>query len=207
MAAERTMVGAVSVREAEADDVRPLADVLAAAFREDPVMSWLLPNRATRVARSRRYFTLELRHVALAQGCAWTCEGLSGAALCLPPGAWRLPPSVAFVHGRAYARAFGLRLPHATALQAKLERHHLREPHWYFPIIGVAPEQQGRGIGRRLMRPILERCDRDGLPAYLEASSERNAALYEHLGFETIRELRLWSSPSLRLMVRKPGAG
>jgi hypothetical protein len=52
------------------------------------------------------------------------------------------------------------------------------------------------------MRPTLERCDREGLPAYVEASSERNAALYERLGFKLIRELRVGGSPPLRLMLR-----
>ncbi len=75
------------------------------------------------------------------------------------------------------------------------------EPHHYLPYIGVAPEAQGRGLGSALMRPILDRCDEERLPAYLEATSERNAALYERLGFE----LRAGGSPPLWLMVRPPG--
>ena len=67
----------------------------------------------------------------------------------------------------------------------------MREPHYYFADIGVAPRVQGTGIGSALMRPTLERCDAQGLSAYLEASSERNAALYERLGFRLIRELRI----------------
>jgi RimJ/RimL family protein N-acetyltransferase len=55
-----------------------------------------------------------------------------------------------------------------------------------------------------LLSPTLARCDRDGLPAYLEASSERSAALYERLGFEHVRELRLAGSPPLWLMLRPP---
>ncbi len=76
-----------------------------------------------------------------------------------------------------------------------MEYRHPREPHYYFVDIGVAPHAQGRGLGSALMRPTLDRCDREGLPAYLEASSERNAALYERLGFRVIRELRVAGSP------------
>jgi len=54
---------------------------------------------------------------------------------------------------------------------------------------------------------IVERCDREGLPAYLEASSERSAALYERLGFEVIDELRVGGSPPLRMMLRASGRG
>ncbi len=34
------------------------------------------------------------------------------------------------------------------------------------------------------MNAVLDRCDREGLPAYLEASSDRSRKLYERLGFE-----------------------
>jgi hypothetical protein len=55
------------------------------------------------------------------------------------------------------------------------------------------------------MRPILERCDREGLPAYLEASSPRNRALYERHGFVVVEEMRLAKdSPPLWRMWRKP---
>ena len=37
----------------------------------------------------------------------------------------------------------------------------------------MSPELQGRGIGSALMQPVLERCDRDGMPAYLEATTPR----------------------------------
>jgi GNAT superfamily N-acetyltransferase len=63
---------------------------------------------------------------------------------------------------------------------------------------------QGRGLGSALLGPTLERCDREGLPAYFEASSERSAALYARLGFELTRELRVGGSPPLQLMRRPP---
>lgn len=63
---------------------------------------------------------------------------------------------------------------------------------------------QGRGLGSTLLGPTLTRCDREGLPAYLEASSERNAALYARLGFKLVNELRVQGSPPLRLMLRPP---
>jgi hypothetical protein len=53
-----------------------------------------------------------------------------------------------------------------------------------------------------LQQHALERCGRQGLPAYIQASSECNAALYERLGFQLIRELRVGGSPPLRLMLR-----
>src|SRR5262249_8546927 len=72
--------------------------------------------------------------------------------------------------------------------------------------IGIGPGLQGQGFGSALMRPTLERCDSDGLPAYLEASSERSAALYARLGFIHLGVLELADgAPPLWLMRRPPG--
>jgi uncharacterized protein (TIGR00369 family) len=91
-----------------------------------------------------------------------------------------------------------------AAMEWRHVRHLLRKPHHYVRDIGVLPDMQGRDSGSALLGPIFERCGRKGLPAYLEASSEPNAALYERLGFRAIRELSVGSSPPLRLMLRPP---
>ncbi len=188
------------MRPALAEDVGGLKLALAEAFVEDPVFSWLMPDEDSRLARLRRFFAIELQRLVLPRGRAWTSPELTGAALSLPPRAWHTPPRVGVLQGGC----FGLRLYRAAGLLALIERHHLREPHYYFAYIGVAPEAQGKGLGSTLMRPTLDRCDEQGLPAYLEASSERNAALYERLGFVVKRELTFAGSPPLRLMVRAP---
>jgi GNAT superfamily N-acetyltransferase len=107
-------------------------------------------------------------------------------------------------NGARFAGIFRARLPRAVGLLAAIERRHLRGAHYYFANIGVTPEAQGQGLGSRLMRPTLDRCDEQGLPAYLEASSERNAVLYERLGFQCTEVLRFAGSPPLRLMMRPP---
>lgn len=200
--AERAAPSAPGLRPARPADLPRLAAALAAAFYDDPVWGWLMPADDRRESGLRRFFAIELMTVGIARGQVWTTDDLLGAALSTPPGNWRLPWPVAVGHAPDFARVFGGRLAHALALLARMERRHLREPHHYFPYIGVAPPAQGRGLGTRLMAPTLERCDEEGLPAYLEASSERNAALYERLGFEHSGEITLRNSPPLFLMRR-----
>ncbi|HXQ01120.1 MAG TPA: GNAT family N-acetyltransferase [Solirubrobacteraceae bacterium] len=195
----------LGMRPATAEDIGRLKTVLAEAFLEDPVFSWLMPKDGKRLAQLRRYFGLDLGHYALPHGRVWTTNDLTGAALTLPPGKWRVPPRTTLLHGSA----FGVHLPRAARMGATMEWHHAREirgPHYYVRDIGVHPDMQGKGLGSTLMRPTLERCDHEGLPAYIEASSERSAALYERLGFRHIKELRVGSSPPLWLMIRSPVA-
>lgn len=88
-------------------------------------------------------------------------------------------------------RVFGIGLRRAARLQAFFDRNHLQEPHYYYVrTLGVATRFQRQGLGTALLRPTLDRCDQEGVPAYLEASSERSAALYERLGFVHLGELR-----------------
>jgi GNAT superfamily N-acetyltransferase len=195
-----------ALQRATAEDIPRLRAVLADAFYDDPVLSWLMPNERNRRARLRRFFGIELRHMAMPRGYVWATSDMSGVALSMPPERWRAPLRATLLEGRA----FGIHLGRAARLGAAIEWRHgreVREPHLYVRDVGVLPEAQGRGLGSALMAPTLERCDSDGLPAYLEASSERSAALYERLGFRLIHELRVGGSPPLRLMVRSPCPG
>lgn len=195
-----------SPRAATPSEAGALTATLAAAFEHDPVLGWLIPDRHRRLRRLERFFDLELRHVVLPAGTAWTVDGNAGASLELPPGHWRMPVRAQLAHGPAFTRVFARRLLHALGLITVMEHRHPREPHCYIPYVGVAPAAQGQRLGTALMRPTLDRCDREHLPAYLEATSERNAALYERLGFEHLGAFRFGSSPPLWPMRRPPAA-
>ncbi len=197
------MVEGPDLRHATAEDVPHLRAMLAEAFFDDPVFGWLIPDDAKRRARLRRYFGIDLGRLTLPRGRVWTTGDLTGAALTLPPGRWRVPPHVSMLQGSA----FGARIASAARLGATMEWRHMRLArgrHYYVRDIGVHPQMQGNGLGGALLRPTLERCDRERLPAYIEASSERSAALYERLGFAHIEELRVGAGPPLWLMLRAP---
>jgi hypothetical protein len=52
--------------------------------------------------------------------------------------------------------------------------------------------------------PALELCDRDGVPAYLEASKEDNVPFYARHGFRVTREIKLPRGPIMYAMWREP---
>jgi GNAT superfamily N-acetyltransferase len=193
-------VAGFELRRATVDDIARLKRVYAEAFYDDPIVEWMIPDEQMRRRRLRRVFAIELRHVALPRGAVWTSTDLDGAAMSTAPGAWRLPLRAFLLEGAT----FGRWRHRAGLLAAAMHRRHPRQPSYHFRDIGVLPEKQGRGLGSALMRPTLDRCDREGMPAYLEATSERSAALYERLGFKLTDELRVGGSPPLWLMLRSP---
>ena len=77
--------------------------------------------------------------------------------------------------------------------------------HFYLQGLGTDPDRQGEGLGSAVMQPVLERCDADGLPAYLESTKERNVGFYEQHGFEVVGKEQIASDgPMLWLMWREP---
>lgn len=103
-----------------------------------------------------------------------------GAALWFPPG---VEPDGEAIMAHLEATIPAERLAELAAGMELQGGMHPHEPHWYLPWIGVRPEAQGAGLGGHLLRRGLARADADGLPAYLEATSRRNAALYARHGF------------------------
>lgn len=99
---------------------------------------------------------------------------------------------------RARNRRLGMRL------LTEVDRRHPREPHWYLAILGVDPSWQRRGIGGRLLQPVLERCDRDTLPAYLETQKPENVAFYRTFGFTVREQVELPRAPPVWLLWREP---
>ena len=84
-----------------------------------------------------------------------------------------------------------------------IAEHHPRDvPHFYLFAIGTAPMAQRHGHGGKLLRHVLDRCDAEGLPAYLEASNPVNIAFYEHNGFRLRNKVTLPDGPTLDLMWR-----
>jgi GNAT superfamily N-acetyltransferase len=192
------------IQDAVPDDVPELARALAAAFEDDPIFSWLLPDQRRRSDKLLRFFALELEEVVLPSGTAWTSPERSGACLELPPGGWRMPLRTQALHAPHFAAIFGRSLPRALITITKMEQKHLREPHFYVPYVGVAPAGQGAGLGTKLLSRTLEKADAAGLPTYLEATSERNAALYERLGFIHLGPFTVLGSPPLWPMRHPP---
>jgi GNAT superfamily N-acetyltransferase len=197
---------AALIRKATADDVPALARSLAQAFFDDPVFAWMLPEASDRLQRAERGFAFYLRKVYLPHEECYTIDGLGGAALWLPPGAWHLGllAQVRLLPGMIAAT--GSRLPRILRALATVESNHPKAPHLYLAFVGLEPAMQGRGLGTALMKPILDRCDEEGLPAYLEASTPRSRACYLRQGFEVTEEFSFpkGGPPSWR-MWRPPG--
>ena len=124
-----------------------------------------------------------------------------GAALWLPPDLHPDDNAVGDIVDQTVARSLRSDL---QTLMGKMAASHPDGPHWYLPMIGVDPAYQNKGLGAALLRHALERCDREGLPAYLESTNPRNISLYLRHGFVAVGEIQAGSSPTVVPMLRLP---
>ena len=185
-------------RKATQESLPTVAETLALAFHDDPLVTWCIPDE------SRRRQIMPSFFAAVAESCLSYDEiydleeGLS-AAVWVPPGApedEQLGERLGEISEEYADRVF-------TAL-GLMEEGQPDEPKYYLFAFGTRPEWQGRGIGSALMAPVLETCDRDGAAAYLEATSARSKALYLRHGFEVTGEVVLPDGPTLWRMWRAP---
>ena len=188
--------------------VSELAAITADAFSEDPFSNWLHRHQKYR----QEVFAILARYVYAPRGfCQIYREGGQGKGLAaamwmLPGGSFEEPlrgrvalATALWKDGRTAAVRRGLAAGKAMA------SHHPKEPHAYLFTVGVASAGRGRGLGRRLIEPVLDACDATGTMAYLENSNPANQRFYQSLGFESVTIFHpLPGSEPLEAMRRDP---
>lgn len=195
----------MTVRRATPGDVPRMAGVLAHAFAHDPPMRWVLAASPDAERRLRPYFAALLRRLHLARGEVWMSDDPLGAAAWVAPGEWPPPASLELSLAPLLLRTFGRHPLRAVRAASVNGRDHPPEPHWFLDYIGVDADARSRGTGSALLRPVLERCDAEGVGAYLNAGSERSRDLYARHGFAVRRRFELpGGGPPLWGMWREP---
>jgi GNAT superfamily N-acetyltransferase len=186
------------------DDVEALTDTLQAAFFDDPVLTWILPDERSRSRRLATLFRGLLRAHYMPAHAVWTTPDQVGGALWSPPGHWRMTNREVLQMGLPTIAALGRRVVAGARLLNHVDRLHPKAPHWYLGVLGTSPAHQGKGVGSALLQPVLDRCDREGMPAYLESSKESNVPFYSRHGFAVTGEISLPGAPKLWPMWREP---
>jgi ribosomal protein S18 acetylase RimI-like enzyme len=196
-------------RAAGPGDRQALNGVFAAAFADDPVFAWLIPDRDELVAVLPTVFDAFAdafaRHDAthLVDGDGTASEAV-GAALWAPPGVEPVHPDDEDRLGERLAEACGPHMDRMATCMEVFGAAHPDEPVWFLQFLGVDPGHQGRGHGSTLLRAVLDAADRAGEAAYLDATSPQNRRLYERHGFRTVGDLVLPDGPTVYAMWRSP---
>ncbi|MET7702901.1 GNAT family N-acetyltransferase [Streptomyces sp. NPDC005485] len=200
----------VAIRAVGEDDREAVIRLLDEAFHDDPVSGWVFPGEEHRRAAHPRLMAAFV-DIVLAEGRIDVAEDFTACALWLPTPAADDESEGGSDDGQDESAAElreavdpdNERVEQIVRLTAEV--HPQGRAHEYLWMIAVAPDRQGQGLGTAIMQPVLDRCDREGLPAYLEASSARGRVLYERLGFAFMgRTVDLPDGPHMWPMWREP---
>jgi GNAT superfamily N-acetyltransferase len=186
------------------EDVPAATASLVRAFYDDPMLEYMFPDAQRRGRALRRFFTLQLRQTPKGRGAAYTTEDCRSTAMWLPPRTGT--PTVRELVGQIpKLLVLGRRAGVALEVVKLVEPRHPKKPHYYLGGLGTDPQWQKRGLGSAVLAPVLDICDRDAVPAYLESSKEENISFYRRHRFEVIDEVVIpESSVHLWLMWREP---
>lgn len=183
-------------------DAAQLAEITADAFRDDPFNAWLFGKYEGMAG----VFAAHARHVYVPRGFCYRL-GDHGATMWMLPGGDLKPPLAALpaLYSAVLLRSSWGPKRRTDAAVAGMARHHPTFEHVYLFTIGVRPGARGQGHGRILIQPVLDACDRAGLPAYLENSNPANRGFYGSCGFERTAMIEVApGAPPLEAMVRQP---
>lgn len=192
-----------------AEQLNRAVDTLTSAFQDDIIKLTLAPNVRNREKLTQWVFQGTVRY-CLRYGEVHITDNADGVACWLRPGqttnnfwgsmrSWNMFPGPFLLAGfRTMQNFFAL-----LDFTEKQHKRLMQRPHWYLWALAVRPECQGQGLGGKLLAPVMERMDREGVASYLETQTEQNVAFYQRRGFEVIDSAEILGI-NLWFMMREP---
>jgi GNAT superfamily N-acetyltransferase len=175
------------------DHVKVAAITIAKAFMEYPVAVFMVPDKAKRT-KHKPAVSRQILRVGIATGEVYaTSARMEGVAVWIRVAGgvqdktrWQTIRqwfSALFADKELHKRQQAF-FEYSHAVRARV----VPEKYWYLQMLGVDPVYQGQGFSSKLLKPMLARADREGLPCFLETQVAKNVTLYEHFGFRVVEE-------------------
>ena len=180
-------------------NARAAVNALVKAFYDYPDLVYFFPDGNTR--KHLAYYFLSIAvfgGIRYGEVCA--TPGMEGVAVWLfskqyPLTIWKILRSVPLPDIFNFLRYGGGKMQRVGEHLDSVHKRLAPFEHWYLATLGVDARFKGQGFASKLLKPMLQRVDREGLPCYLETGDKRNVPLYEHFGFKVIEESSIPQTP------------
>ena len=176
--------GTIRLRSSNLKDA---AAILASALFDDPMAVFIFPDSAERRALLPGIYMLDIEKALLA-GEVYTTSSLNGISVWLSKGSL---PARAGEKIRDVRKCLALEIGDGPSGRLAICETHIDDlhdrvvqgNHCYLLTLGIEPPQQGKGIGGRLLKPVLAKADKNGWDCYVETMNRRNLEFYSGHGF------------------------
>ena len=186
-----------------------VADAYAESYAEYPPQVWFAGGQQN--PKATKLLTLALLKAAKKQMLIIAdSPKLDCIAIFLAPGAEPESNMSLSIAGmgkafKAYGEGSEERIKSYREYGIRKKRNHIKNTDWFFFGLATRPERRGYGLASKIMVPMLELLDEQGVRAYLEVNTESNASMYRHYGFEIVVDGKIPGTDIIHYgMLRKP---
>lgn len=196
----------VEIRRAAMDDLEAAASVLGRAFADYPWTRWTVDpeDHLRRVTELQR---LALLSFGLPYGSVWVVavNGEIRSVAVWMDSEVVVPPDVQEETRHRAGELEGCRRDYSLAADREVADWRPPGRHLYLAVVGTDPQMQRKGLAQQVLSPGLDFADEQGVPAFVETSSEANVALYSRLGFGVVdHRIIRDGGPDVWAMLRRP---
>lgn len=182
--------------EVNKHEVIKAGDTLADAFKDDPILKKIFDT--LNIEKKRFFFEGPIRYCIKYGKVYGSSDQLEGV-MAVMPGKYAemtfgrvIRTSLVFSMFKNGIR-FMNKMNQLNTILAPLSK--LRETamgnreYIYLVIIGVNSDQQGQGIGKKMLKVLTDKADEEKVPIYLETDTKKNIAIYESFGFKVVGKI------------------
>lgn len=148
---------------------------IARSFDHLDANRYLIPDPELRLTAMSEFFAVLTEHAG--NGGGRVLQTTDGHAVAV----WfdrTIEPTEPEDYSKRIEKAAGEYAERFAELDEAFEALHPTEPHWHLAFLAVDPGHQSHGLGSALMEHTHQWLDRNGLPAYLEATNADNQRVY-----------------------------
>ena len=191
--------------------VEPATLVFTRAFNDYSMLINLVPDNSRRREKMAHRFRFMLRYSMTYHEVYATSPALEGIEVWTPPSANTKMTIWKSIRAGAIATFFRMGWSlwkQMNAIQRSYKAVHKEYEQmrpWILSILAVDLPFQGHGYASILLKPMLDRFDREGICCLLSTQNPRNIAIYEHFGFATVKTIAIAATKTAStFMLRKP---
>ena len=184
-----------------------MADASADAFigANDPIGNFIFQNEPNHLVLKRQFFRSLVTSCspnAVRQGISQSLEAVS---IWFPPGMDHSEDVDPDPFSAQDFTDIGTleKMQAVNDVIAALTMHLGQEPQWYLHLVAVRPQFRDRRFSSLLIRPMLDRAEKESLPCTLITQSMENVRKYEHWGFNVVNDMPVARSQEKFCSMRK----
>jgi hypothetical protein len=170
-------------------DKELVVNILSSSFDDNKSVNYILKQDGKRALRLRRLMEYSFE-MCYRFGDIIISDDRKGCALIIMPDKKKINLTTIFLDAKLALTCIGIfGIKKAMLREARINKIHPDHPIYYLWFIGVAPEEQSKRVGSRLLKQVIKQSEIRNRPIYLETSTIKNLPWYQKFGFTIFEQI------------------